>query len=718
MDLAAYGYLVAALLYTGCALATSPLTLFKGADRRVQLCFAAALAASAGWAWCEFAALRSDLIVMYAVAAALDALRYGLLFAFLLLVVRPASRPLASPLWLIGLALTLVAAAFGIAAQVDALGATMLRAAYFAMLTLPVFGLLLVEQLFREVPEDFRWHVKPLCIGLAGLQLFDVYLFSPAAMFAETSVDAQAVRGLVHAVAAPLLFMATRRHAQWAGGFNVSRNVAFHTATLVIVGIYLLLISGVGYYIRRFGGDWANALQIAVLFTGLVGLVVLLLSGALRAKVRVFIAKNFFNYRYDYRTEWLRFTARLSAPHSPQDLAQLVVRALAELLQSPSGALWSRRLGDAEMAQGVAWNMTRETARQPVDDGFGRFLLERGWIIDLDEYRAKPAIYADLVVPEWLLASKPAWLVVPLVVTDQLLGFVVLGRPPQRIDVSWEVRDLLKTASRQAASVLAHMQATEALLEVQKFDAFNRMSAFVVHDLKNIVTQLSLMMQNARRLQDNPEFRQDMLNTVEHSLEKMRQLMLQLREGEKPAGVTAGVELAPILDRICAVAVARGRQVRLEVGERLVARGHDERIARVLGHVVQNSLDASEAGDDVWVKLDRDAGMARVVVGDEGKGMTQEFIATRLFKPFHTTKASGMGIGAYESFQYIQELGGRIEVDSEVDRGTVITMWLPLLETQRSRQLATAEAARGASADTLPGMGAAPGGALDSMSTR
>jgi putative PEP-CTERM system histidine kinase len=205
----------------------------------------------------------------------------------------------------------------------------------------------------------------------------------------------------------------------------------------------------------------------------------------------------------------------------------------------------------------------------------------------------------------------------------------------------------------------------------------------VVHDLKNIVTQLSLMLKNAKRLHANPEFQQDMLATIENSLDKMRQLMLQLREGEANSSGFSGVDLMPIARRIGALAAQRGRAVELLLSdESVVTRGNEERIERVLGHVVQNAIDATTAADRVWLEVARASGQARVVVGDSGQGMTQEFVRTRLFKPFNTTKAGGMGLGAYESFQYLKELGGSIDVDSEIDRGTIVAILLPLLETQ------------------------------------
>jgi len=268
-----------------------------------------------------------------------------------------------------------------------------------------------------------------------------------------------------------------------------------------------------------------------------------------------------------------------------------------------------------------------------------------------------------------------------------MIGFVVLASSRTRIDVNWEVRDLLKTASQQAASYLAQMQATEALLEVRKFDAFNKMSAFVVHDLKNIVTQLSLMLKNAKRLGSNPEFQKDMLTTIENSLDRMRSLMLQLREGAKPPGAAFGVNLSAIIHRVQTASFARGRILEVLSLDTVDARGHEERLERIIGHVVQNAFDATPLDGHVMIKLDRTGSQARVVVTDTGHGMTQDFIRERLFKPFQTTKQTGMGIGAYESFQYVKELGGKIEVQSEVNKGTTVTLLLPLFETQKTSDL-------------------------------
>jgi putative PEP-CTERM system histidine kinase len=373
-------------------------------------------------------------------------------------------------------------------------------------------------------------------------------------------------------------------------------------------------------------------------------------------------------------------------------MGTLVVRGVADLVESPSGALWLREAEQPVFKQSARWNAASTAVQEPLDSAFCQFLARTGWVVDLDEYRAQPERYIDLVLPAWLAEERRLWLVVPLLVADELIGFVALGPARARVDLNWEVIDLLKTASRQAAGFLAQMRATEALLEARKFDAFNRMSAFVVHDLKNIVTQLSLMLKNAQRLRDNREFQEDMLATVESSLEKMRQMMLQLREGEAPPDGRSGVDLSLVSRRMESLALRQGRELEVAAREHVFARGHEQRIERVLGHVVQNALDATTCADRVWLKVEQLAGQARVEVGDTGSGMSEEYVKTRLFKPFETTKESGMGIGVYESVQYIKELGGSIDVNTEVNRGTVMTILLPLFNSHSPSDLQLASA--------------------------
>lgn len=669
---------------------------WRASSRAKRLVVAAVL--SALWATSTLLAMHSALATI--ASSLLDVCRYGVWFAFLLSIISPQqgdnhTKPTVAP-WLPQLCWLLVG--IGLALQFALLGSWIQpdewrRALVLQGLAEAVAGLILLEQLFRTVAEDSRWNIKPLCLALLFQFGFDVYLFSDGMMFNHLDGDAISVRGFVHATTIPLLLLSTERSRDWTSKIRISQKAAFHSITLLASGIYLLFMAGVGYYVRYFGGEWGRALQLALVFAAMLGLGALLVSGSMRAKIKVLVGKHFFHYRYDYREEWLRFTQTLTTQDSPQSMGEQVIRGLANMVESPAGALWLREAGRDAYRQTARWNLPESPGLEGTDSALSQFLMESGWVINLEEYRCFPGRYSGLDLPEWLSELPNAWLIVPLMVGPEMQGFVILASSRTPINVNWEVNDLLRTAGCQAASFLAKMQATEALLEVRKFDAFNKMSAFVVHDLKNIVTQLSLMLKNAERHRDNPEFQQDMLMTVDHAVERMRQLMLQLREGAKPPGGICGVNLADIVQRIQKDKAKQGRSIEIKFSEALVARGHDERLERVLGHLVQNALDASTADDRVWIEIDRKNDKAAIEVGDTGQGMSPEFVRDRLFKPFQSTKEAGMGIGAYESAQYIRELGGEMVVDSEPGRGTRITIFLPLFVIRTESDLIEREAA-------------------------
>ncbi len=661
----------------------------SGRAGRYEWLFVIGVVLTGAWGLAALLGDRLQSLTWDRLATLADVLRYDVWLIFLLLMLYPQSvrlwhrQPLAVT--------STVVVVFGLVAlATDAY----LRQGHGPIiiacgLALAVTGLLLLEQVFRNQPAESIWNVKPLCLGLAFAFAFDVFVFSEAAMFGRLDRDAMDVRGVVHAFSMPLLWVASQRHRSWIQRIQLSRSAVFYSATLLLIGVYLLFIAGVGYYLRYFGGAWGRALQVAALAVALLLLLVILLSTSIRARLRVSLGKHLFRYRFDYRDEWLRFTGMLSTPAEPNQVGSLVVQGLANLVECPAGVLWTQELGGGDFVPASSWNMGVGETKELADSSLCRLLREREWIVDIHEYRSRPSHYGDLVLPLWLATHRTAWLVVPLLVGGTMIGFVVLATPRTAVDLNWEVRDLLKTAARQAAVFISQMHATEALLEARKFDAFNRMSAFVVHDLKNIITQLSLMLKNAQRHGSNPEFQRDMLATVESSLEKMRQMMAQLREGQKPAGSASGVDLTSVLKRLQASAASRGRHLDLDLVDAIATRGHEQRLERVLGHLVQNALDATTATGRVWVRLERDSGRASIVVADTGAGMTHEFIQTQLFRPFNTTKESGMGIGSYESFQYVKELGGAIAVESEVGQGTAIKITLPLLEMRTQSDLTT-----------------------------
>jgi putative PEP-CTERM system histidine kinase len=647
----------------------------------------AALVAAAAWAGAGVLLAATGEVAWWSAQLFLDFLRTGLWLALLATFFdAPGADAPAAWRWLRRARWGLAAAALGLAALVSAFppnlsGLAMPASAHGqwglgALLGVTILGLAVIEHLLRNAPENARWRLKPVLIGLGSAFAFDLVVFAEAFLFRAIDADLWAARGAVSLFVLPFVALTLARTREWKSpAVTVSRGVVFHSVALVGCGVYLLAVAAAGYYVRYFGGSWGKTVQAVFVFGALVVLALVVLSGTVRSRLRVFVAKHFFAYRYDYRQEWLRFTARLSSPDRDLTLQQQCIQALADLVESTGGLLWLR--GGSVFAPAARWNMPETTAAEPADSAFASFLAESGWIADVAEWRSAPERYGGRPLPEWLRQLDAAWLVVPLGLASELLGFVILARPRTPFEINWEVRDLLKTASRQAASYLAQLQASEALLEARKFDAFNRMSAFVVHDLKNLIAQLSLMLRNAERHRDKPEFQRDMLLTVENVVQRMNQLLLQLRSGTTPVDKPASVALEPILRRVQRARVVQRPQLAVETIPGISALGHEDRLERVVGHLVQNALDATPPDGRVAVRTYREGGTAVIEVTDEGVGMTAEFVRNKLFRPFQSTKPGGMGIGAYESAQYVRDLGGRIEVDSQPGRGTRIRLILP-----------------------------------------
>jgi len=550
-------------------------------------------------------------------------------------------------------------------------------------LVLAVIGIVLVEQLYRNVQPQQRWGIKFLCLGLGGVFAYDFYLYSDALLFQRVSADIWAARGVVNAMVVPLLAVATARNPKWSLDVSVSRGILFRSTALLCAAVYLLVMAAAGYYIRYFGGSWGAVLQVTFLFGAVLLLFVVLFSGTLRARLKIFLSKNFFSYRYDYREEWLRFTGILSEGEPGVQLYERSIQAIAELVDSSGGALWlSQDVGVFE--QVAHWNMPPAIGRERRDSPLCQFLERRQLVISLEENETQPELYDGLELPGWLRSIPSAWLVVPLILHERLLGFVLLARSKGKINLNWEVNDLLKTAGRQAASYLAQLEAAKALLVARQFESFNRMSAFVVHDLKNLVSQHSLLLSNLDKHRHKPAFQEDMIETIAQSVEKMKRLLHQLRGGftlEPPAPLA----LAELVQQVVAAKSGLKPVPRLGDGDgALSVVAHRARLERVIGHLIQNAIEATPPEGRVEVRILRQNGTAVISITDTGCGMSEQFMRYRLFKPFESTKATGMGIGTYEAREYVRELGGRIEVETREAQGTIVRVVLPLHVPERA----------------------------------
>ena len=669
--------LIAAVSHGLCAAAFLAFTALLLMGRRVRETQRAMLAGCLMTGlWAGAVALRDwqpGGLDMAQVAAALEVARSVAWLAFLALLLAPTGLPVKRVLGGIAALAALQLALGDVTANLPAPASQPVLAAIIVRLLLAVLGILLVEQLYRGTPARERWGIKFACLGLGTLFVYDFYLFSDAMLFRRVQPDIWAARGIVDALCVPLLAITAARNPGWKLGLTLSRKLMLRSAALIGCALYLLAMAAGGWYLRSVGGAWGPVMQLACLVGAALLLVGVLFSGTARSRVRVFISKHFYQARFDYRDEWRRFTQALSEGGPVP--GERAIQAIAALAESPAGALWIAREGGL-CEPAARWNMPPQHGTESVDSDFCRLLRARQWVVEAGQ----PLPDASQV-PAWLHDIPQLWLIVPLLLHGRLFGFVALARPRTAVALNWEIYDLLRLAGSQAASCLAHGELADRLAVARQFESFNRMSTFVVHDLKNLLSQHSLLLSNAERHKHNPEFQEDMLATLAHSVQKMSGLLQRLARTEAGHGGDAATVLSlagVVRAAVQAYATAQPRPVIETADESLCALADAQRLERVLAHLLQNAVEATPPQGSIRVTLRQQGDAALIELRDTGMGMGEAFIRDRLFRPFETTKTAGMGIGVYESREYLREMHGRLEVESCPGAGTMFRLILPL----------------------------------------
>jgi putative PEP-CTERM system histidine kinase len=548
---------------------------------------------------------------------------------------------------------------------------------YSGWILLAMLGLILAEQLLRITTDDTRWSLQLLGLSFGALFAFDFYLYSTMLLFGNQEQTLWIARGYVLAIIVPLLGVGLARLDAAHLRFSLSRQLVFHSASLLMSGLYLVLTASTGYYLQVYGGDWGDILQTVFIFGALLLLAIILMSGGFRARLKVFLSKHFFSYRYDYREEWLKFSHALSGSRDGNQLGQRILGALADLVDSDGGALWLCEPQTPVLRRHAHWGLQDAPATLTAASPCVDWLEKNEWVINLDEMRTRPQRYQGLTLPAELQQQSRIWLIVPLLLNENLIGCIGLKHSTSRVHLNWEVGDLLKTAARQAAAHLAQFQAAQQLILARQFESYNRATTFVVHDLKNLVAQQSLLLANATRHKHNPAFQEDVLATVQSSVTRMNKVLEQLRRSSDPA-LPACVDLVPLLPEIIASKQAFRIKPALNIAcPHAWVQADAARLIRVLGHILQNALEATPEEGAVTLTLSCTDLHLELEIRDTGNGMSPDFVLNRLFAPFDSTKDAGMGIGAYECREYVRELGGDIHVISFPGEGSTFTIQLP-----------------------------------------
>ena len=541
-------------------------------------------------------------------------------------------------------------------------------------------GLVLVHNVYGLQREHGRSALRWNAAALGAVWLCDLN-FYVIAWLGDAQPQAMAVlRGSVLVPVAIMLAVARTRSAQRR--IRPSRAMAFQSLSLLVIGGYLVVMVGAAQSLAWLGNTSPPLAQVGFVFTSAVLALIVLPSGRVRGWMKVTVTKHLFQHRYDYRAEWLRFTETIGRGDSAATLEERTIQAIGDITDSAAGLLLvPGDRGELTLAARWQWR-TLDVPAEAMTEEARQFFERESYIVDCDAVRRGVARRGEeAIVPAWLIEEPRAWALVPLLHFERLVGVMVLARPAHQRELDWEDFDLLRVAGRQIASYLAEHSGQEALLDASRFDEFNRRIAFVMHDVKNLASQLTLLCRNSERHGDNPAFRADMQITVRNAADKLNGLIAKLsRYGTNPLERLEEVDPAEVIH---AIAERQGqvRQIAVSVPPtNLRVIGNRESLEQVLVHLVQNAIDASADGAPITLAVRSEGLHAAIEVSDSGTGMSPDFVRNRLFKPFVSTKPGGFGIGAFEARELVRAMQGRLDVESREGLGSRFVIRLPLAE--------------------------------------
>jgi putative PEP-CTERM system histidine kinase len=544
-------------------------------------------------------------------------------------------------------------------------------------------ALVLLEVVYRQADEQ-KWAFKPLVLYLGALSLFDFVTYANATMVDQLSWSFFAARGYIYVALMPFLVLAIRRIQHWGIDIFVSREVVLHSTLLMVAGVYLMIMALFGYIVKYFGGNWGLPVQLALFVVSLVLLMSLFMSHQFRNTIKVFITKHFYANQYDYRVEWVKLTQRLG--QSGQSLSDVYQSALDAYLAGVGYAQGCLIKMQSDKPMIVA---TTHGQRDVDEHHFMaslppliEFCTNKHWVIDFDELKVKPDLYDALKNRTDFMRGFEYQLAIPIYQHDKLWGMVFMrALEPDSKSLNWELRDYLSALTDQIANFIFHAESSKALAENAQFAAFNRMSAFVVHDLKNVLAQINLILSNAEQHKDNPEFIDDTFETLTYTQERMDKMLKQLTNKKiETKQRTASNDIVALIASLIETKCRAQRPVPILTASHAIEIKIDaEKFSNVMYHLISNAQQATHDGGNVEVSAQAEEHEVLVRITDDGIGMSVDFIKYRLFTPFDTTKGNaGMGIGAYDAKQFVEESGGTIEVQSEEGKGTQFIVRLPI----------------------------------------
>jgi len=555
------------------------------------------------------------------------------------------------------------------------------KVVYLAVLLGSVMVLMNLERTYRASVGTMRWRIKFMILGLGVLFAVLAYTSSQALLFSIVNPSLEVLFSGAVIVSCLLILRSLFRTGHFEVSVYPSQLVLHNSLTVLLAGVYLVIVGILGKAAPLLGDAAGIPLRAFLVLIALVVLSVLLLSDRMRLHTRQFISRHFQRPLYDYRTVWRTFAEGTTRCLEERQLCSAVVKLASEIFQALSVTIWlvddkhrglhlvassSLKSGEGHLQASDAAELIRAFSERP--DPIDVDSSKEFWASALR--RAQPG--------EFRKGGNRA--AVALQAGGEILGILMLGDRVGGVAFTLQDFDLLKAIADQAAANLLNINLAQKLSQAKQLEAFQAMSAFFVHDLKNTASTLSLMLQNLPVHYQDPKFREDALRGISKTVAHINDLISRLSVLRHELAINA-VECdlnALVQETLALQEQAGGFRVRRELGNLPRLQLDPGQIQKVLTNLLMNAREAIGADGQITVETSQANGWAVVTVSDTGCGMTPEFIDHRLFRPFQTTKKRGIGIGMFHCKMIVEAHRGRIEVRSEPGKGTAFRVLLPI----------------------------------------
>ncbi|MDR4506607.1 MAG: PEP-CTERM system histidine kinase PrsK [Candidatus Scalindua sp.] len=538
-----------------------------------------------------------------------------------------------------------------------------------------------LESTFRSSKGINRFQIKYVIFCLGGILFFFIYLASQILLFSNISIQLIPAKSLVTLICTVIMTFSIVKQRLLDVDIFVSRYVVYNSVAIIGTCTYLLVLGVAVEAIKFYHLPFHYFIKILLIFVSLFILVILLFVSGLRRKIQLFINRHFYKHKYEFRDTWMETIVRISSRNSIDDICNTLLEMISQLMGAQNVTVW---LYNSAKQKYTVFLMNDKNEKNSIGEGHALIgiMREKGAPFIVNEHYGRLSGKPDGVKEiEAVMNSTKAVLCSPMEAAGELVGFILQGEDIGGESYRVDDFELLKALSTQAAVQIKNIRLAQELSTAKEVEMFHWLSSFVMHDLKNLTNSLSLITQNARHNLGNIEFQKDSVKTIESTVNRMQGLIDRL--SSLPRGIELkreSVDLKTIVEHVLQQVKRDKRKnisLETEIDKTPIASIDPHAIEMVMMNLINNACDAIESEGKVECGIWEENNVIKVSVTDNGKGISDAFIDTFLFKPFKSSKKGGFGVGLFQCKAIVEAHNGRIEVKSKEGVGTTFTISLP-----------------------------------------